>query len=71
MTIKLFYKSAYLSTHKSVEDAEAAARWTYFDFRGNAAPGTDLPQGFLILISNTKDYSIQKGLTIPESIGIL
>ncbi len=67
MTIKLFYKTKYLSTHKSVEDAEAAARWTYFEFRGFSAPGTELPVDFFILISNNKKvYPINNAVQIQQ-----
>ncbi len=46
---KLYYKGKLLSEHRSFEDAEAQARWDFFEWRSMAWEGLEMPPGFMIV----------------------
>jgi hypothetical protein len=51
---KLYYKGQFISEHADHADAEAAARWTYFEFQSCAWEGENIPPGFLIACEGGK-----------------
>ena len=52
--IRLFHKNKLMGVYGSVFEAEAQARWIHFELTGDAAPGTEMPYNFLILIENVE-----------------
>lgn len=52
---KLYFKGNFLSQHDTFEDAEAASRWTHFEYRSHPWEGFQMPPGFMIVIEGLKD----------------
>lgn len=50
MKFKLYFRGQFQSAHDDFEDAEAQARYTYFEFRSCAWEGLEMPPGFMILV---------------------
>lgn len=50
MKFKLYYRGKFVSEHLDFEDAEANARWVYFEFQYKAWQGYEMPPGFMIAI---------------------
>ncbi len=48
----LYYKGNLLSEHSDLLEAEAQARWNYFEFQSMPWEGYEMPPGFMILIKN-------------------
>lgn len=49
MKFKLYFKGHFQSEHETFEDAEAQARWNYFEFQSCAWQGDQMPPGFMIV----------------------
>lgn len=47
-TFKLYFKGKLLSEHSDFLDAEAQARWNYFEFYSMAWEEYEMPPGFMI-----------------------
>lgn len=55
MIYKLFFRSQFISEHADFDDAQAQARWTYFEWTSSSWEGEFTPPGFLVAcINNVK-----------------
>jgi len=46
---RLYFRGQLISEHDSFDEAEANARWTYFEFTSTGWDGENMPPGFLIV----------------------
>lgn len=52
---KLYFKGCFQSAHDNFGEAEAQARWNFFEFQGFPWEGFYMPAGFMIAIEGDNE----------------